>query len=62
MMRARIILLLAQGETIATICRRVGLGRRHVYKWIARWEQDGLAGLYEQPRRRPHQQQPTAIR
>src|SRR5262245_39203146 len=43
--RARIILLLADGVTITDIARGVGMSRRHVYKWLRRFLQDGVAGL-----------------
>jgi CRP-like cAMP-binding protein len=55
--RARIILLLADGVTITDIAATVGISRRHVYKWIQRFVQDGLVGLEDKPgrgrRRRP---------
>ena len=52
--RARIILLLADGMTITAIAATVGISRRHVYKWIQRFVQQGLEGLRDQPgRRRP---------
>ena len=48
--RARIILLLADGMTITDIAAAVGLSRRHTYKWIQRFVQEGLEGLHEKPR------------
>jgi CRP-like cAMP-binding protein len=48
--RARIILLLAAEVPITDIAATVGLSRRHTYKWIKRFEQEGLEGLYEKPR------------
>src|SRR6266699_1179822 len=55
--RARIILLLADRVTITDIAATVGMSRRHTYKWIERFVQEGLAGLEEKPgrgrRRRP---------
>jgi len=52
--RARIILLMADGVTITAIAATVGISRRHVYKWIQRFVQQGLEGLRDQPgRRRP---------
>ena len=47
--RAWIILALAQGQTITAIARQVGLARRHVYKWIWRWQAEGLKGLRDRP-------------
>src|SRR5215831_19041824 len=49
--RARIILLLADGVTITDIAATVGMSRRHTYKWIRRFVQEGLEGLEEKPRR-----------
>jgi hypothetical protein len=47
--RARIILLLADGMTITAIATTVGVSRPHVYKWIHRFRQEGLAGLHAKP-------------
>ena len=41
------ILLRADGMTITDIARAVGMSRRHVYKWLHRFRQTGLAGLDE---------------
>ena len=49
--RARIILLLADGVTITDIAASVGMSRRHIYKWIQRFVQEGLEGLDEKPGR-----------
>ena len=49
--RARIILLLADGMTITDIAATVGMSRRHTYKWIQRFVQEGLEGLEDKPRR-----------
>ena len=49
--RARIILLLADGVTITDIARAVGMSRRHTYRWIWRFMQEGLAGLEDKPGR-----------
>jgi hypothetical protein len=48
--RARIILLLADGVTITDIAATVGMSRRHTYKWIQRFVQEGLEGLHNKPR------------
>ena len=48
--RARLLLLLADGMTITDAAATVGLSRRHTYKWIRRFVQEGLAGLHEHPR------------
>jgi biotin operon repressor len=49
--RARIVLLLADGMTITDIAATVGMSRRHVYKWIQRFVQEGLEGLHDKPGR-----------
>jgi hypothetical protein len=49
--RAQMIVLLADGMTITDIAATVGMNRRHVYKWIQLFVQDGLEGLAEKPRR-----------
>jgi hypothetical protein len=48
--RARLLLLLADGLTITEAAATVGLSRRHSYRWIRRFVQEGLEGLHEQPR------------
>ena len=45
--RGRIILLLADGVTITDIAAATGMSRRHIYKWIQRFVQQGLEGLQE---------------
>jgi len=47
--RGRIILLLADGMTITDTAATVGMSRRHTYKWIQRFLQDGLEGLQDKP-------------
>ena len=49
--RARILLLLADGVTITDIAAAVGMSRRHTYKWIQRFVQEGLEGLADKPGR-----------
>jgi transposase len=48
--RARMLLLLAAWMTITEAAATVGLSRRHAYKWIQRFVQEGLEGLHERPR------------
>lgn len=45
--RARAILLLADGATVSATGRLVPMQRRHLYKWIDRFRQQGVAGLYD---------------
>ena len=49
--RGRIILLLADGVTITDIAAAVGMSRRHIYKWVQRFLQQGLEGLQNKPGR-----------
>lgn len=48
--RGRILLLLTQGLTITEVAHRVGISRRFVYKWVARFEAQGLDGLRDKAR------------
>jgi hypothetical protein len=49
--RARLLLLLADGMTITEAAATVGLSRRHTYKWIHRFVQEGIEGLVDKPGR-----------
>ena len=49
--RGRMILLLADGVTITDIAAAVGMSRRHIYKWVQRFVQQGLEGLHDKPGR-----------
>ena len=55
--RGRIILLLVDRVPITHIAATVGINRCHVYRWMHRFLQEGLAGLADKPgrgrRRRP---------
>ena len=53
--RGRIILLLADGESVSETAIRVGIARRLVYKWAKRFVCGGVTGLHDKPRpgRRP---------
>jgi len=49
-------------ESFTTLCQRYGISRKTGYKWLARYESQGMAGLAEQSRRpkgHPHQTPPT---
>jgi transposase len=37
--------------TITDIATTVGMRRRHIYKWIQRFVQEGLGGLHDKPGR-----------
>jgi hypothetical protein len=61
--RARLILLLADGVPITEIAATVGLSRRHAYKWIQRFMQEGLVEMHEKPGRgRGHGPRPPDLR
>ena|SRR6266702_4016766 len=47
--RGRMLLLLADGMTITDTAAAVGMSRRHTYKWIQRFLQEGLEGLQDKP-------------
>jgi biotin operon repressor len=49
--RGRIILLLADGVPLTHIADAVGISRRFIYKWVQRFEEQGLAGLADKPGR-----------
>ena len=48
--RARAILLLADGNSVSATGRLVAMQRRHLYKWIDRFRQQGVAGLSDAKR------------
>lgn len=49
--RGRMLLLLDQGMPIQQIAQTVGISRRGVYRWVRRFQAQGLAGLSDRPRR-----------
>ena len=50
--RGRLLLLLAGGLQITQVARTLGLSRRAVYKWVRRFQAQGVEGLTD--RRRGH--------
>ena len=48
--RALLVLLLDAGYSITATSVWCGRTRRWVYKWVARWQQAGIAGLIEAQR------------
>jgi len=48
--RARMVLLRAEGHSLAEIARRVGVAVRVVTKWLQRYRQHGLHGLGDKHR------------
>jgi transposase len=53
------LLLLVDGVSIAQIAAMVGISRRFVYKWVQRFQQEGLAGLADKPGRTQRRVPPT---
>lgn len=53
--RARAMLLLADGSSLAATARQVELRERHVRQWALRFVAQGIEGLYDKkrPGRRP---------
>src|SRR3954453_9210741 len=48
--RAAIIAALAGGLRIAVVARRLGVSRPTIYRWVARFNLQGVAGLHDMPR------------
>ncbi len=46
--RARIIILLAEGNTITDVAWAMGVKRSNVYKWAERFKNNGVAGLHDE--------------
>src|SRR5215470_9294609 len=52
--RGRIILLAAERMPITRIAATVGISRRFVYKWMQRFQANGMEGLADIPGRGAH--------
>jgi hypothetical protein len=48
--RAQLVLRLAEGQTVTRIAAELHRGRRIVHKWGERFEKKRLAGLFDEPR------------
>jgi transposase len=48
--RARIVLGLADGERPYRVAQRIGVGRAAAYEWLHRFNAEGLKGLTDHPR------------
>jgi|SRR5688572_3412517 len=58
--RVKFIGLYESGErTVAGLSMAFGISRKTAYKWIERYRQEGLKGLYERPRTPHHHPQET---
>ncbi len=49
--RGKVILLMADRVPISHIAATVGISRCFIYKWVQRFQQEGLAGLADKPGR-----------
>ena len=47
--RAWMVLALAHGQTITAIAQQAQVARKVVYKWVKRWQAEGLKGLRDRP-------------
>jgi transposase len=47
--RYQALLLLADGQTIAQVCRALACGQSTVFRWVALWRTEGVAPLAEGP-------------
>jgi biotin operon repressor len=45
--RARLILARANGQSVTAIATHMEMSRRHVTKWLQRWQTHGLDGLQD---------------
>jgi transposase len=59
--RARLILLLAQGQSYLTIRRLLGCNANYVSRWKGRFEAERLAGLYSRHRGRAADKRTPAL-
>lgn len=48
--RARLILLLGQGQSVSAVARQLASTRKTVHDWRARYLSEGVAGLQDKPR------------
>ena len=51
-LRARAVRLRASAVSITDIAKDVGISRRHVYKWLSLYQEEGLRGLLPRQRGR----------
>ena len=59
--RGRIIVLVAQGMSISAVAATVGISRRHIYKWVQRFLEQGVEGLANKPGRGHRRVSPTPV-
>ena len=49
--RGRLIVLVADGMPISEVAATVGISRRFIYKWVQRFQAQGVEGLIDKPGR-----------
>lgn len=49
-LRAKIVLLSGEGQTVPEVCAALGVGTRTVYEWRRRYQKLGVPGLKDKPR------------
>jgi transposase-like protein len=49
--RGRLIVLVADGKPISEVAATVGISRRFIYKWVQRFQAQGVEGLIDKPGR-----------
>src|SRR5207247_10085338 len=57
-----VVMVQKHEESFASICGRFGVSRRIGYKWLARFEEEGVAGLLDHSRAPLHHPQTIAER
>jgi transposase-like protein len=57
-----VVVVQKQEESFAAVCRRFGISRRTGYKWLARFEEEGAAGLFDHSRAPLHHPQTISSR
>jgi transposase len=49
--RYRAVLAVLAGESVTNVAAEAGVSRQSLHKWLARYREDGLAGLMDRPKR-----------
>ena len=55
-----VLLAQAEGACLTTLCQRFGISRKTGYKWRARYQETGVAGLTDRSRRPQHSPRQTS--
>jgi transposase-like protein len=54
-LRYRAVLAVLAGESVTNVAAQAGVSRQTLHKWLARYRDDGLAGLMDRPKRPPNE-------